>query len=276
MRLADGPQPLFVLGSGRCGSTLLYQLLSVHSRIAMTNEAQLVNFLYFAHALAGQPAFDVHEHVLNEKVSLAGIVGRQYAARFAEVVKDHAGPMLLDFYRAEFPGRDFAYFGDKLPSPIAAGSFGAIFPGIRCLTLLRDPRDVICSLRHYSARPEVAEGNPAFRVGDLREYCIGWRNLYASCLDYLPGNLMVRYEDVVADARRELTRIMAHLGLEPEPAQLADDSGRAREAARKGHATTATVDASIGRWRRDLPPADAALVTEVCEPLLRRCGYELA
>jgi hypothetical protein len=276
MLLADGPQPLFVLGSGRCGSTLLYQLLSVHSRIAMTNEAHFVTLLYFLHGLAGQPASEVREHVLAGKVSLRGVIGSKYAARFAEVVKDHAGPMLLDVYRAEFPGRDFAYFGDKLPSPTAAGSFGAIFPGIRCITLVRDPRDVVCSLRQYSLRPEVRELDPAFKVGDLRDYCVGWRNLYASCLDYLPGNLMVRYEDVIADVRGQLQRIMAHLGLELEPAQLADDSSRAREAARRGHATTASADDSIGRWRRDLTAADAALVTEICEPLLRRCGYELS
>lgn len=275
MAPADGPQPLFVLGSGRCGSTLLYQLLAAHPRIAMTNEARLVDLLYFFHALAGQPAFERREHELGgERVTLTGVVGARWAARLADVVRDHAGPMLLDFYRREFPGRDFAYFGDKLPSPLAAGSFGAVFPGIRCLTLVRDPRDVICSLRDYSARPDVRTADPSFRVGDLRDYCVAWRGLYADCLDYLPGNLAVRYEDLAREPARELERVMEHLGLAVAPEQLAAEADAAREAFRRGHATTGSVDESIGRWRRDLPPADRAVVAEVCRSVLERCGYE--
>lgn len=266
----SGPQPLFVLGSGRCGSTLLYELLAAHPRIAMTNEARIVNFLYFVNMLAGQPAFEEREHLLHVPVRLCGIVNRRYAARFADVVRDHTGPLLVDFYRREFPDRDFAFFGDKLPRPEAAGAFVVLFPGIRCFTLVRDPRDVVCSMRDYTARAEVQADDPFFRLGELATFCEQWTGLYRGCLDLLPGNLPLRYEDLVQEPARELTRVMAHLGLPVDPAQL---DWQAREATRRGHATTASIEQSVGRWRHDLPPDQVAIVERICAPVMQRCGY---
>ena len=49
---APATRPLFILGSGRCGSTLLHTMLIGHSKIVLTNEARLVNVLHFCSQLA--------------------------------------------------------------------------------------------------------------------------------------------------------------------------------------------------------------------------------
>lgn len=270
MTATAGPQPLFVVGTGRCGSTLLYELLHAHPRVVMTNEARLVDFLYFVNAFAAQPAYDLAEHGLYRPVQLHGLVGREYVETFAAVVRDHTGPLLVDFYRRQFPGVDFAYFGDKLPRAEAAGAFSLLFPGMRCFTLARDPRDVACSLRDYTKRPEVQAGDPFFRIDDLAAWCTQWAGLYGGCLDHMPGNLLLRYEDLVQHPERELRKAMAHLGLEVDPAQL---DWSAREATRRGHATTASAAASVERWRRDLPAEDLATIERICGPVMHRCGY---
>jgi hypothetical protein len=268
--LHSGPQPVFVIGSGRCGSTLLAELLDAHPRVVMLNEARLVDFLHFVNALASQPAFEEREHVLHRPVRVHGVIGRAYAPRFADVVREHTGPMLLEFYRRQFPDQDFVWFGDKLPSPEAAHALAALFPGQRCLTLVRDPRDVVCSMRDYYARPDVSANGPPVRLDDLEAYCRQWRGLYEGCLDHLAGNLLVRYEDLVLRQEQELARVMAHLGLDVHAAQLMAEP---REATRIGHATTPSAAASVGRWRRDLPDADARLIARACAGVLRRCGY---
>ncbi|MGC6487584.1 MAG: sulfotransferase family protein [Planctomycetota bacterium] len=271
--LAEGPQPCFVIGSGRCGSTLLYRLLSRHPRVAMTNESGVVNFLHFVNELAAQPHSELREYALRRPTSIYGIIGADYAPNFSDELLACSGQMLLNLYRRQFPGKRWTWFGDKLTRPEAVVALRALFPGLRTFLMVRDPRDVVCSMRTFGARESVQAGNPVFSAAadDLQAYCRRWVMLYQRCQDWLPGMLALRYEDLVFGDEAALARVMAHLGLDVHAAQR-DVFGEVE--ARRCHATTASVAESVGRWRRDLTADEVAVVEELCAPVMAAYGYE--
>lgn len=271
--LADGPQPCFVVGSGRCGSTLLYRLLSRHPRVAMTNESGVVNFLHFVNELAAQPHSELREYALRQPTSLYGIIGKDYASSFSDELLASSGQMLLNLYRREFPGKRWTWFGDKLTRPEAVVALRALFPGLRTFLVVRDPRDVVCSMRTFGARAAVQAGNPVFSAAadDLDAYCSRWVMLYDRCRDWLPGVLSLRYEDLVFGSDAQLERVMAHLDLEVHAGQRAVFE---EVDARRRHATTADVADSVGRWRRELRDDEVAVVERICAPVMAAFGYE--
>jgi len=273
--LAEGPQPCFVVGSGRCGSTLLYRLLSRHPRVAMTNESGVVNFLHFVNELAAQPHSELREYALRQPTPIYGIIGKDYASSFSDELLASSGQMLLNVYRRQFPDKRWTWFGDKLTRPEAVVALQTLFPGLRTFLMVRDPRDVVCSMRTFGARESVRSGNPVFSAAadDLESYCRRWTMLYEGCMDWLPGMLALRYEDLAFGDDAQLGRVMAHLGLEVHAGQR---DVFAEVDARAHHATTASVADSVGRWRRDLAAEDVAAVERICGPVMEAFDYPLS
>ena len=64
-------QPFFVIGTGRCGSTLLCHLLQAHPSVAMMNEARLLDALWFFFQFARLPAVNLQPASLHEVVDQA-------------------------------------------------------------------------------------------------------------------------------------------------------------------------------------------------------------
>jgi hypothetical protein len=46
--------PFFITGTGRSGSTFLYLLLRAHPKIAITNEARIIDALWLAYQAAAR------------------------------------------------------------------------------------------------------------------------------------------------------------------------------------------------------------------------------
>jgi hypothetical protein len=63
---------------------------------------------------------------------------------------------------------------------------------------------------------------------------------------------LVRYEDLVLEPEETIVRLLEYLELDSSPA-LRRRIGAAA-AKRTAHGTSASPEASIGRWRRELPP----------------------
>jgi protein-tyrosine sulfotransferase len=179
------------------------------------------------------------------------------------------------------------------------------FPVAAVVHIVRDGRDVVCSMREH---PDWRWVDGAWqRV--LVPRALGW---YAQrwLEDTAAGMARrgdsryaeVRYEDLVVDPRRALEALCERLGIAVDQDWLGEpgllggamstagaaivratpEPGQGREGAIDGMARSGRPDyegavsaISVGRWRNDLSPAELAEVERICGPRLRQLGYEV-
>lgn len=158
-----------------------------------------------------------------------------------------------------------------------AGLLRELYPEAREIVLVRDFRDMVCSIlafnerRGYAAfdRDQVSldEEYPALLGPAVRALL--------SVTQRRPDAVIVRYEDLVADPRGQLERILRHLGLDVTAASLGSVLARASE--RTGdmaeHQTSVDSKASVGRWQREMSPALVAACEEAFGDALDAFGY---
>jgi len=157
------------------------------------------------------------------------------------------------------------------------------FPKGRFLHVIRDGRDVVCSMRHYPSEVFI-EGRlvPAPPIDRPIGSCARtWVRETVEGLKDHPRLLQVRYEELVGNPEGELRRICAFLGEGYDPGMLetGEDSTSVRSpfvAARfinNPGAGRLPTTGSIGRWQRELSPEELAEVLENAGELLRKLGY---
>jgi hypothetical protein len=154
------------------------------------------------------------------------------------------------------------------------------YPHARVVHMVRDARDVACSLleKGWLASDSSGGDDVGARYGaharpwvepdridefnattEARRAGWAWRRYLAAARTGAPqATLEVRYEQLAADPDAAAVEIAHHI--ESEAAPLA-------EALREVHAE------SVGRWRRDLTPEQLADVEAEAGPLLDELGY---
>ena len=265
--------PFFILGSGRCGSTYLFALLEKHPHIALTNEAHVLDFLWFCSEYARVPTYEKRVFPLHADTELHGLVHEDSVADFARVFGNHVKAIAEEYYAARFVGKAYRRWGDKLPDPRAALAARDLWPDTDYIVLVRDPRDVLCSFRRFAdaGGAAVKEHLPEWGQRTAADFCVEYRTLYGYGLDHMPKHLLLRYEDLVRSPQEVLHRTLTHLGLAADAVHSQDleqDNLFAK------HGTSASALASIGRWRQDLPQADQDHVRAQLADLLTRFGYD--
>lgn len=160
------------------------------------------------------------------------------------------------------------WYAEKLACPIdpivAAG-----IP-LREIDVVRDPRDVVASMIAFGER----SGPWGFgRVPGQREeeWIASLVETFARRIDMMLApatvpRLLLRYEDVAPDLHRAAEVVGSMLGVRLD----ADLVLRERL---DDHVTSASVDASIGRWRRDLPAEVADTIWTPLASRLEALGY---
>lgn len=266
------PSPFFVVGSGRCGATWLYTVIREHPRIAMTNEARVLDFLYFSNELVNLPDNQPGRCVPQEGVEIRGMVRDAYRETLSTIYIAKCKEICEDFYRAYFADRQYDWWGDKLPDPRVALGARRLWPDARYLVLVRDPRDVLCSWRAYAKRPEVRAQHPELVDYPADTLASSWSAIYRGLPRELEDPMILRYEDLCADPRRHVEGFLRSLDLE-----WSADVERALEEndTFKGHGTASSLEASMGRWQNELPAEDVALVERVCGDVMTEFGYPL-
>jgi hypothetical protein len=155
-----------------------------------------------------------------------------------------------------------------------------LYPGARELFLVRDFRDVVCSMFSYSERI----GRPAFglRTGGTEEEFVR-NNLARRARRLLEAwerrreqSVLVRYEDLVLESEPTLGSLLEALGLASDPATVRETLERA--GSRRGdrqsfHITASDQSASVGRWREELSPSLQEASNEAFSDALRAFGY---
>jgi len=80
-----------------------------------------------------------------------------------------------------------------------------------------------------------------------------------------PGFLLLRYEDLLADTARELTRVADFAGLPTTPERIS----------RAVERSSAVPSAKSGGWRSDLPEPQVARIEAAWGDIMACLGYEL-
>jgi hypothetical protein len=152
-----------------------------------------------------------------------------------------------------------------------------LYPAARELFLVRDFRDMVASMQAYNARQgsgsfgrDKAGSDEAWLAYLHQNFLVlraAWRDRGE------PGSL-VRYEDLVRDPASTLPPLLTFLGLDAAPETVACLIAAADAPELRGHGTSGSPEASIGRWRNDLSPELRLAVEETFGDLLREFGYE--
>jgi hypothetical protein len=144
-----------------------------------------------------------------------------------------------------------------------------LFPGIRVVVVVRDPRDVMCSLNDW-------ERHPGWTRQDTETSLHRWRSVAASfangCVE--PGFrvrvLCVRYEDLVAEPGRWSAAIANHCELDAGDLDLAVFGVRVRNAVGQG-----PPPAALRRWDELAPDMRALLDNDETVSVAGSYGYDL-
>ena len=285
-RNSGRPPVPFIVGTGRCGSTLLRLMLDSHPELAIPDE---LIFLPALVQLAGTGAGpDELVQLLRHHRSWPSY--QVDAARILEQACGMAGSPIeatlrafYESYAARFGKRRY---GDKTIVNVQyIALHRELFPEARFIHLVRDGRDVAVSMRGlwwgFRSHAEAAS-HWASVVGTVRAE------------GALSGNyLEVRYEDLVRDPETVLRRICDFIELPWDERMLryreraasrldeipigtaTDGSAIPAEVIRRTHLLTseAPTDSRIGRWREVLTPPELRQFELLAGPLLIECGY---
>ena len=198
------PDPIFIVGLPRSGSTLIEQILASHSQVQGTMELPTLGLIAqtLERESRGQGGPGLPD-------ALAGLP----PSRFAEL-----GAAYLDGARIYRRGSE-PLFIDKMPNN---------FRHIGLLHLMLPKAKIIDARRHpmascFSAfKQHFAQGQGfSYDLTDLGRYYADYVALMSHIDQVLPGRVhRVIYEDLVETVEAEVRRLLAYCGLDFEPACL--------------------------------------------------------
>lgn len=252
-------QLAFLGGHPRSGTTLLEQVLDANPDVLAFDEPSA-----FLHEVEKKMYFKAVPPNAEQLDALP-------EARRAEMRRRYVTSLLR-----EVPGQPARrVLVDKNPSPtMSLNMWLRVFPELKVIIALRDPRDVIISCFFLNIMLNATNVNflsverTAKHYADLMDVWLRVRELGG--FDWIES----RYEDVVADLETEGRKLTEFLGLTWHP-----DQARSHEAARRKvlyaptyHDVTQPVyQRAVGRWERYA--AALAPVQDKLAPYCRAFGY---
>jgi protein-tyrosine sulfotransferase len=262
--------PIFLGGAGRSGTTLLRVMLDCHRNICCGPELKILPELARWYQKLTGPYAEVMQSYGNAPADVARHV--------RGLVEGLAGNLLR--------GSGKPRWAEKTPHNVLwMAVLGEIFPDARFLHVLRDGRDVACSLvRMEWYNP--ATGRKVEYVENIPNAARYWREVVQAArgqaaLPILAGRVLeVRYEDLVLQTEKTLRDVLAFLDEPWDEAVLTDHAGVASRAGRV-ESSTAQVSqpiyrTSIGRWQGEMTDADKAALRREAGALLVELGYAAA
>ncbi len=194
----DAPDPIFIVGLPRSGSTLLEQILASHPLVEGTQE--LPDIISMSRKLGGRRGRN--DPSLYPEI-LAGLAGEELRA---------LGEQYLQQTRIQ--RRSVApFFIDKMPNNwLHVGFIHLILPDSRIIDARRHPLG--CCLSGF--KQHFARGQHfTYGLEDIGSYYRDYVDLMAHVDQVLPGRVhRVFYERMVDDFEAEVRRLLAYCGLE--------------------------------------------------------------
>ena len=230
----DAPDPIFIVGLPRAGSTLIEQILASHSQIDGTLE--LPNILSLAHRLRGKKRSDSGAAAYPANLhALSGEDLQQMGRDFIEDTRLHR--------------QGAAFFTDKMPNNFRhIGLIHLILPNAKIIDARRDPMDCC-----FSGFKQLFAQGQEFTYGlqEIGRYYADYVALMAHWHAVLPGKILhVQHEDVLDDLETQVARMLDYLGLPFEQACLDfHTTERAVRTASSAQVRQPLNRKGVGAWR---------------------------
>jgi Flp pilus assembly protein TadD len=203
-RRPDVPQPIFIMGLPRSGTTLVEQIVCSHSTVAAGGELAFLSELRkVASDLLPAP------QPFPENLAQSWTADRHYAAT-----------LFRDYYlaRAErhgLLGSGKAFFTDKMPfNEIYRPLLKMAFPEAKIVHVMRHPLDVCVS----TMSNDVKQGfNCGYRIEDTAHHLAAVFDLFEHYRRELQlEDYVLQYEKLVADPKGQIRKLFDYLGLPSE------------------------------------------------------------
>jgi hypothetical protein len=172
------------------------------------------------------------------------------------------------------------YFAEKVaPDPALWRLTTELFPATQEVILVRDFRDMACSILAYNQKTKVTsfgrervETDLEF-LGELRAAAENLLRLHHRRGD---AAFLLRYEDLILKPEETLSELFDFLGVASSQETIAAVLERASNEtqAMAGHRTSGDPRQSVGRWQRDLDPELQQGCVDVLDDVLVEFGYE--
>ena len=299
LRFVTGTQPVpkdttttFVpiLASARSGTTFLSQMLHGHEHVLghreYPYEARLGIRLAEEWFASMQPRFyeadgsrnsqSMDQNLLAALAILddANNANCKQLGDFFATMRLQYRQRIVDLYKMLSPNHAASVIVEKLGLLWDIDLIGGLFERVRPIFVVRDPRDMLVSMRAFNSQRGVYEFHEAHGKD------------FAGLLPVMAGNLMhltwlhdrfsgekllVRYEELVRNSDATLRRVLDFIGLD----SCADTIARLLQeaSAQAGHVTASSPASSIGHWREVLTRSETQMANGFFEPFLRRFGY---
>jgi hypothetical protein len=288
--------PLMLTSTGRAGSTVFMHLLGAHPQIVVfppyDHEPRVASYWLEVLLSLAEPGSYLRQvapmgplhgrwWIGEEEPMPRGIRNKEVEAWLsADAVEELAGfcqSRIEALYTklADSQGRGQAtYFGEKFATDRIPALVWELYPKAREVFLVRDFRDVVCSIIASSAkRSGNREGRaPEVALADARGRTTA---LVAAWQQRGDRAHLVRYEDLVRDPAPTITALLRYLDVDSSDAvvdALVAALGE-RGTAADMHSTTPDQESSIGRWQRDLDPRLQKELSVQLRPGLELFGY---
>lgn len=296
-------QPIALTTLGRSGSTWVTRLLGRHPGILSYRpfeyEARMASYWLEVLTTLSEPASyrqALRGHLTGD-LWWAGTNGTDDPAtrpvdsalegwlsrRHTDTLAAHGAWRIEEFYRrvaAQERRESATHFVEKFsPGSFVQNLLWDLYPRTREVFLIRDFRDVVCSILAYNEK----RGLSAFgrdRASDDVSYVHQLRTSVHRMLESWTARadraFLLRYEDLVTRPRETLAGLLEYLGgdsREETVERILDEARRMTPDAQEQHRTTPSVEASIGRWRRDLEPELVLACQEAYADALADFGY---
>jgi predicted Zn-dependent protease len=244
---SPAPDPIFIVGLPRSGSTLLEQILSSHSAVEGTMElpdipglAATLGREYRQEGNAPYPQLLAHL-----SADRCRALGEQYLTQ-TRIQRKTAAP----------------YFIDKMPNNFAyIGLIQLILPNAKIIDARRHPLGCCfsCFKQHFARGQHFT-----YSLEDIGRYYHNYVGLMSHFDQVLPGRIhRVIYESMIEDTETQVRRLLEYCGLPFEPACLRFyENERAVRTASSQQVRQPIFRAGVDHWRHYEPwldPLKAAL-----------------
>ncbi|MDD2877816.1 MAG: sulfotransferase [Acidiphilium sp.] len=260
----DTPQPIFIIGFPRSGTTLIEQTLSVHPQIAAGDELPYINdATHLVQRLFASP--------LTYPDALCELwMGDQREG--LDLLRDH---YLIRARQSGIFREGASWFTDKMPlNETHLGLIHLMFPQAPIIHLLRHPLDVVLSA--YSTHLTHGFFCAAELLTTAKHYA-----LVAGLVAHYRANIpalryhAVRYEDVVDHQGREIRRLLDFIGEDFDPSCLQFEKNQ-RYARTASYAQVTEGLYRRSRYRYRNYRAQLEPVVPILTPIIDALGYDLA
>ena len=227
------PDPIFIVGLPRSGSTLLEQILASHSMVDGTSE--LREMMAIARRLGGKRNRDDES---------------KYPAILADLSPEQCRELGEEYIqRTRIQRGEAPFFIDKMPNN---------FQHVALISLVLPNAKIIDARRHpmatcFSGFKQLFAAGQTFTYGqtDIGRYFSDYARLMAHWDEVLPGKVLrVKYENVIEDVEAEVRRILDFCGLPFEEACLSfHKTRRAIRTASSEQVRQPIYSGSVEQWR---------------------------